>query len=139
MQSASIDNETREPVGPQPLTIYRQDIYVLPGKKPEDNRSVIVRTTGTLHPVGPALGLGIGGVVEYFGQFAAEARDELGMPAGSTVLLFPIPAASLYDAFTKLCDQPWVAGAVRAAIADHNRKQAIASVGQSIAGMRGGR
>lgn len=128
----SIDNETREPVRPQSFTIYRQDIYVCPGSKPDETRSVIVRTTGTLAPVTGHLGLSIGGVVEFFGQVAVPASDPMGRPMGTIALLFPIPVKSLYDAFAKLCDEPWVASAVRAAIAERNRLEAIASV-------RGGR
>lgn len=131
MNTPSIDNETRQPVAPQSFTVYRQDIYVIPGKTPEESRSVIVRTTGTLAPVTGGLGLAIGGVTEFFGQFLIEQPNPP-FPPQRTALMFPIPVKSLYDACAKLMDDAWVQSACRAAIADFNRQQAIASV-------RGGR
>lgn len=132
MTIPSIDNETRQPSGPQPLTVYREETYTQPGETPETNRTVVCRFTGGLGPVTGHLGLTVGAKTEFFAKVGVPHTDKGGRQIGIVALDVPIPVRSLFDAFAKLDDAAWLSSAVQFAVSDYNRRAAIASV-------RGGR
>ena len=107
---------------------------VRPGKTPADERTVIVRDHSTLDhfPDGFAVGCDrtSHSSVEFLGRVLA--ADQL--PNGATVrgservLLFPIPARSLFQAFKFLDDEPATAAAITAAVQADQKARAQASV-----------
>lgn len=134
-----IDIETREPTG---FAIFEDRIVVRRGKTPADERTIIVRDHATLDRHMAVIGKYIDrsgtdhtshGDTEYFGRFLA--ADQL--PNGATVrgservLLFPIPAASLFLAFKFLDDEPAVAAAIAAAVQADQKARAQAHMARS--------
>lgn len=126
MHTSPIDNDTRKETGP--LTVYREDRYILPGETPDLDRTVIVRSTSTLDQT---LGVGVGliGQEEFFGVFEALAHDNrTGQIVAKTELRFPLPGPSIHDAFAALLDQEWTGREVKAALGrwhDEQRKAAL--------------